>query len=472
MKRTLYKAILKSRSTPIITLSLSMIGIYVGYLIWYVLGHYLPGSISDYRVFVSILAIWISAFIGIYKIPDQLFTNRRIKDLLCFPLSSGRLVLLVIGRLACLQLGVTISAFWACFLYDTSDWVSTVTIMLFCWIGSCLIDLIVLLISTAVSNLLPASIVGYGFILLQYGAFLLLALSAGNLVSEILFRPGFLENLNKVFCPDKWLLIAILAAALSTLCAYFCVKAGYVRGYLNTQNFQYRKANKAISPTKIKNPYFLLEWKRVSRNKELIFFSNIKNILTVIVLCGLLVQNFDWVGVSEQYTVELFLMVSCCAVNTISSTAYSSDPNKAYISFLPISTHRLFFWKTLQGFFWGEITVLLFWVGATFFHSISALDAVLLLIYGTVMNYGCVWLGVFLDYKMPRSPNSTNELLHGNISKVIVLFASITLTVGEIYFKTQINDFTSLLPFAVCVSSCVVATECLYWLFCRRSFRD
>ena len=46
------------------------------------------------------------------------------------------------------------------------------------------------------------------------------------------------------------------------------------------------------------------------------------------------------------------------------------------------------------------------------------------------MNYGCVWLGVFLDYKMQRSLNSTNELLHGNISKVIVLFASITLTVA------------------------------------------
>ena len=115
---------------------------------------------------------------------------------------------------------------------------------------------------------------------------------------------------------------------------------------------------------------------------------------------------------------------------------------------------------------------MLFWAGATFFHGISARDAFLLLIYGTVMNYGCVWLGVFLDYKMPRSPNSTNELLHGNISKVIVLFASITLTVGEIYFTTQINDFISLLPFAVCVSSCVVGIECLYWLFCRRGFRD
>ena len=181
-----------------------------------------------------------------------------------------------------------------------------------------------------------------------------MALSAGNLVSEILFRPGFLENMNNVFRPDKWLLMAILAAALSSLCAYICVKAGYVRGYLNTQNFQYRKANKAIAPTKIKNPYFLLEWKRVLRNKELIFFSNIKNILTVIVLCGLLVQNFDWIGVSEQYTMELFLLVSCCAVNTISSTAYSSDPNKEYLSFLPVSTHRLFFLENPARFLLGR----------------------------------------------------------------------------------------------------------------------
>ena len=51
-------------------------------------------------------------------------------------------------------------------------------------------------------------------------------------------------------------------------------------------------------------------------------------------------------------------------------------------------------------------------------------------------NYSCVWIGVFLDYKMPRTPNSTNELLHGNISKVLVLFVSIALTVWEIYFST------------------------------------
>lgn len=249
-------------------------------------------------------------------------------------------------------------------------------------------------------------------------------------------------------------------------------EAKYIRGYLNTQNFQYRRTDKAIAPTKIQNPYFLLEWKRVSRNKELIFFSNIKNILTVFVLFSLLVQNFEWIGLSEKYALELFLLVSCCAVNTISSTAYSSDPNKSYFSFLPISAHRLFFWKTIQGFLWGELTVLLFGVGVILFRNIPILDACLLLGYGTATNYSCVWIGVFLDYKMPRTPNSTNELLHGNISKVLVLFVSIALTVWEIYFSTQISGSISLLLFAVCISVCIVMIELGYLIFYRRAFRD
>ena len=120
--------------------------------------------------------------------------------------------------------------------------------------------------------------------------------------------------------------------------------------------------------------------------------------------------------------------MSVSYTHLISSTAYSSDPNKSYFSFLPISAHRLFFWKTIQGFLWGELTVLLFGVGVILFRNIPILDACLLLGYGTATNYSCVWIGVFLDYKMPRTPNSTNELLHGNISKVLVLFVSIALT--------------------------------------------
>jgi len=472
MKRTLYKAILKSRSTLILPLSLSIAGVYAGYLIWYVLDHYFPGPVSDYRVFVSILAIWICTFTAIYKIPDQLFTNRRLKDVLCFPVPPGGLVFLVIGRLACLQFGITVSAFWAYFLYSGTDYGLTVIVILLCLASSCLIDLLILTAATAIGNLLPAGWVGYGFILFQYGAFLLLALAAGSLVSKTIFLPGFLDSLNGMFYPGRQLLAALLATALLLFFSIFCVNHRYVQGYLNTQNFRYRKTAMVITCTKINNPYFLLEWKRISRNKELIFFSNIKNILTVLILCKVLMRRYEWIGASGEYTTALFLLVSCCAVNTISSTAYSSDPNKAFFSFLPVSAHQLFLWKTLQGFLWGEITVLLFWIGIAALDNIPILDACLLLLYGTATNYGCVWLGVFLDLKMPRSPNSTNELLHGNISKVIVLFISTVLMVWEVYFAAQTAGPAFLLPFAACGSICVVVAEFGCWLFFRRSFHD
>ena len=66
----------------------------------------------------------------------------------------------------------------------------------------------------------------------------------------------------------------------------------YIKGYLNIQSFHKQVAAKRTLATRIEHPYFLIEWKRVLRNKELIFFSNFKNALTIVVLCRLLVQTF------------------------------------------------------------------------------------------------------------------------------------------------------------------------------------
>lgn len=388
--------------------------------------------------------------------------------MLCFPIVADRLVFLVISRLALLQLGISVCAFWPYFLYDHTDWIVTLGIILFCWLSVLAIDFLVFLVSELIGTLISSALVGYGFIVFQYGAFLLLAVVAGNVVTILLFEPRILNLINTIFVPICWLLIAIAAFLLFAVMSLIGAKYWFIRGYINTQNFQHRRKSRAVRLTKIKNPYLLLEWKRVSRNKELIFFSNIKNILTVFILCGFLLRNFGKLGLPGTYSLELFLLVSCCAVNTISSTAYSSDPNRSYLAFLPISTHQLFLWKTIQGFIWGEITIFLFWFGTVFLHGLSVADACLLLIYGTMMNYACSWLGVFLDYKMPRSTNSTNELLHGNISRVIVLFVSVALTICEITFVAQGAIPMSALLFSTCISAAIVVAEFSYWLFCRR----
>lgn len=144
----------------------------------------------------------------------------------------------------------------------------------------------------------------------------------------------------------------------------------------------------------------------------------------------------------------------------------------ACYAFLPISGQRLFLWKTIQGFLWGEITLFLFWSILICLERLPVLSAFLLLLYGTSMNYVCSWLGVLIDLKMPRTVNSTNELLHGNISKVLVLITATILTVGEIFLSSRKWLPVPLLPFACLAGAGVAAGEICFWRFCKGVFYD
>lgn len=121
--------------------------------------------------------------------------------MLCFPIVADRLVFLVISRLALLQLGISVCAFWPYFLYDHTDWIVTLGIILFCWLSVLAIDFLVFLVSELIGTLISSALVGYGFIVFQYGAFLLLAVVAGNVVTILLFEPRILNLINTIFVP-------------------------------------------------------------------------------------------------------------------------------------------------------------------------------------------------------------------------------------------------------------------------------
>ena len=79
---------------------------------------------------------------------------------------------------------------------------------------------------------------------------------------------------------------------------------------------------------------------------------------------------------------------------------------------------------------------------------------------------------VCIDLKMPRIVNSTNELLHGNISKVLVLITAASLTVVEIILVGGNWVPIPLLPFACLAGAGVAAGEYGYWKFCKGDFYD
>ena len=436
MKHILCKILLHNKTHLVVAASFMIIGAYIGYLIWYILDSYLPAAAADNGyVFVSLISVWLCAFWGIYQLPDQLCMNRRIKMILCYPVEAQTIVSVVAMRIFILQSGICAAFLYPFFLFEAHRRREAVLAMLFCCILTGVMDIGVILFSILLSRFCAYDIVGYAFVVFQYGSFLVLAWLAGNVVFALW---GYIAGKSQAVPKEQelhvalWVwAVALLGLTVLIMALRFAAEHWYVRGYLNVQDFRHREAGKRPTTSHITHPYFLLEWKRVTRNKELIFFSNIKNMITVMILSRLLFYNFSQIGLTGTYVEELF-----------------------------------------QGFLWGEITVFLFWSILICLERLPVLSAFLLLLYGTSMNYVCSWLGVLIDLKMPRTVNSTNELLHGNISKVLVLITATILAVGEIFLSSRKWLPVPLLPFACLAGAGVAAGEICFWRFCKGVFYD
>ena len=217
----------------------------------------------------------------------------------------------------------------------------------------------------------------------------------------------------------------LLAAAL----CHTATARWYERGVAKAQQFQHSHQLRTVAPSSIRHPYLLLEWKRVLRSKELIFYTTIKNLVTIALLAGLFRQRVQLL-LPDATLLTLGLLSVSCAINTIASTAYSSDASRHCYDFLPIDGARLFLWKTLVAAFWGLPLVVLVWLVSVCVVRPAFAESLLLLLYALTSALLCAALGVWLDQRMPRSPQSTNELLHGNLSKVCVLAAALTLSIS------------------------------------------
>ena len=73
----------------------------------------------------------------------------------------------------------------------------------------------------------------------------------------------------------------------------------------------------------------------------------------------------------------------------------------------------------------------------------------ILLLYSTVTNLLCAWLGVYLDYNAPSKANSDNELLHGNSNKLGVVIDGTTKLLLEIWLSLKILTRTNILLIAI-----------------------
>lgn len=195
MKHILCKILLHNKTHPVVAAFFMIIGAYIGYLIWYILDSYLSAAAADNGyVFVSLISVWLCAFWGIYQLPDQLCMNRRIKMILCYSVEAQTIVSVVAMRIFILQSGICAAFLYPFFLFEAHRRREAVLAMLFCCILTGVMDIGVILFSILLSRFCACDIVGYAFVVFQYGSFLVLAWLAGNVVFACFRKPGFLSH--------------------------------------------------------------------------------------------------------------------------------------------------------------------------------------------------------------------------------------------------------------------------------------
>lgn len=430
------------KKSNIIGISLAMIGLYLGLLIWYVIANYLKQTAQTGLALASCISLFINTFEGFYQIPDKLCTSKKIKDLLLFPFKTEKIIFVVLIRLFFIQVFICMFFILPCIYFFHNITFLLFRTLLFCILGICCIDLYIFILFVFISSIITVKVSRYIIIFLQYSSFIFITWLGASLILTATTHPALLDSIYTIIATDYGAFVSMLFCfiIIGLWITLKLSKKRYVISYYKLHTFtKSTQQHTNILPI-FENPYFLNEWCRIVRNKELIFYSTIKNIITVYALGHLLMHGFEQIGLEVQQFMDIFLVVSCCAINTISSTAYSSDKNTAFYHIFPIDWNKIFQTKVLMGTVWNEILVIIIWIIKVITSNTFYTDYIWLLIYGTVTNYICSFLGVYLDCKMPRTVNSTNELLHGNISKVMVLLLIIFITLFELFI---IQTFSS-----------------------------
>lgn len=437
MKQIINTVLFGRRKSYIVDVSLAVIGLYIGFLFWYLIANNWTQPTINTLVLIMCILVAGNGLLALYKIPEQLCTNPYIEQLLNFPIKVSQIIYTVIFRLCKIQILIYVCFILPYILFFNDEFSLTISCGLICTLLSMIFDCLIFLLMIGIP-FISKKFCGYTILVIQYGGFLLIIGLGAYLFIKHLANPLLLWNISNwvqsyymILCPTL-LLILFLGFITVTRTSKTC----YLKSYYYLLTFTKPVHSHKRNPFR-NSPYFLIEWCRVTRNKELFFYSSIKSVVTVYLLGNILLKRIMETSLTVLNILDISLMILCCAINTISSTSYSSDKNIQYYKFFPISYARVFFAKVVVGFLWNEIIVSFIWIISSIGNGLSF--DISLLIFGTFTNLLTSAIGVYFDYKMPRNINGSNLLFHGNMNKIFVLLAIVGLTILGIYLLQKLK---------------------------------
>ena len=103
MKQIINTVLFGRRKSYIVGASLAVIGLYIGFLFWYLIANNWTQPTINILVLVICVLVAGNSLLALYKIPEQLCTNPYIEQLLNFPIKVSQIIYTVIFRLCKIQ---------------------------------------------------------------------------------------------------------------------------------------------------------------------------------------------------------------------------------------------------------------------------------------------------------------------------------------------------------------------------------
>ncbi|AEY67388.1 hypothetical protein [Clostridium sp. BNL1100] len=469
MNRAVRNILFGKRQSLPITLICCVVGMYISYFIWYVIGNSAAFSLlnCNYLEILTLICFSISFFIVSYKFIDDLYFNSKIADLMYLPIRIIDIFRIILRKNMSYQLiAIVMIYFPSTFIFNVKwgEFFQSLVLSIFL---TAMLDFTILIISLSICMASSVKNIGYRLITLQYSCFLGYAFFIKQIIFSIVFHQksytyniwSFIVKLSML----KLMIMCVIAFVLLIISIKLFL-ISYINTYYKVSSFKRRKKkNSQKGIVIIKDTYLFIELKRIIRKKEILFYSNLKSVITIIIVTKILLNKISSFNTEYANVNYMIIVTLISSINAISTTSFSSDKeNISYFKVIPINFKKLFRAKVFVSFMINELLIVIYTVIRLIIEVQDLRSIPLLILYSTIINYICAWLGVYLDYSAPIKSNSDNELLHGNPNKLgVVIFGGLILF-AEIWFTIKILKTNNILQISAIVNMIILMATAIF----------
>ena len=213
MKQIINTVLFGRRKSYIFGALLTVIGLYIGFLFWYLIANNWVRPTINILVLIICILVAGNVLLALYKIPEQLCSNPNIEHLLNFPIKVSQIIYAVIFRLCKVQALIHICFFIPYILFFNDKISLTISYGLICILLSMILDCLIFLLMIGIP-FISKKFCGYTILVIQYGGFLLIIGLGAYSFIEYLANPLLLWNISNWIQSYYMILFPILLLIL------------------------------------------------------------------------------------------------------------------------------------------------------------------------------------------------------------------------------------------------------------------